>query len=234
MRPSTKLLLLLNRRATYSDKLRALFGTALIGYWKLAESSGTTAIDSSGNGRNGTTSGALVGQPGIGDGGTSYWFDGINDTVNFASSGVLPVFNTSAGTFLVWLKANAAADWTDGVYRSIIQFEADANNYITIAKSNSNNLLKLALRGNSTFAGYDKTSFSPTAWFHVTATWSIANNRTQMSINGGTFASGTMFASFVGALTIGRIGANVLGSVAHFAILNREATQAEATQAATL
>jgi hypothetical protein len=52
-----------------------------IAYWQFNETSGTTMIDSSGNGNNGSYLGLpVLGQPGAGFGtGTSVLFDGVND-----------------------------------------------------------------------------------------------------------------------------------------------------------
>jgi len=59
-----------------------------LGYWRLGESSGTSAADSSGNGRSGTyVNGPMLGAPSLleGDpGNTSVSFDGSNDHVSVA------------------------------------------------------------------------------------------------------------------------------------------------------
>lgn len=71
---------------TYADTILATSG--LQGYWRLGEASGTTVVDSSGNGRNGANNGATVGATGLltGDADTAYSFDGVNDSVTVASS----------------------------------------------------------------------------------------------------------------------------------------------------
>lgn len=55
-------------------------GAALEGYWPLDEDSGSTANDVSGNGHDGSVSGATLGEPGI-LGTTAYSFDGTDDGV---------------------------------------------------------------------------------------------------------------------------------------------------------
>ena len=47
----------------------------LVGYWTLRESSGSTAVDESGNGCDGTYNSPTLGQPGIGDGWTVPLFE---------------------------------------------------------------------------------------------------------------------------------------------------------------
>lgn len=60
-----------------------------LAYWRLGEASGTTAADSTSNGRNGTYNGPTLGVPGaIGDGNTAASFDGTNDNVTVPSTGL--------------------------------------------------------------------------------------------------------------------------------------------------
>lgn len=60
-----------------------------LGYWKLQDGSGGTAIDSSGNNLNGSISGASWGvQVGV-DGTPALYFDGINDVVTVAETAIL-------------------------------------------------------------------------------------------------------------------------------------------------
>ena len=55
-------------RQSYLQKIIAMFGTSLIGYWPGSEEAGTVAVDYSGNGYNGVYTGVTFGQEGIGDG----------------------------------------------------------------------------------------------------------------------------------------------------------------------
>ncbi len=56
----------------------------LIRWWRLDETSGTTAADSSGNGEDATMGGGLTGADSIpGPVGTALYFDGVDDDVNF-------------------------------------------------------------------------------------------------------------------------------------------------------
>lgn len=76
-------------------------------YWRLGEASGTTATDSSGNGRHGTYSGSpTMGVAGLltGDANTAVTFDGIDDEISFADTTDLTSF-----TVEMWAKTNNAA-----------------------------------------------------------------------------------------------------------------------------
>lgn len=74
-----------------------------VGYWKLDETSGTTAVDSSGNGHNGTYTGPTLNTRFLSSAlGTVASFDGTNDRVTTA---VLPA-STGARSVEVWVIAD--------------------------------------------------------------------------------------------------------------------------------
>lgn len=88
---------------TYSSEVLA--DSPLL-YWRLGETSGTTAADSSGNGRTGTYSGGpTLGVTGLlnGDSDKATTFDGVNDYV----TGSAPA-TTSAFTIEFWFKGAAS------------------------------------------------------------------------------------------------------------------------------
>lgn len=85
-------------------------------YWKLEEASGTTAVDSSGNGRNGSIPGAGVTyrQSPLVSGHTySMRVNGISQSLNHAYTGW---FNNTSVSFECWIRAT---NWTAGTPRGI-------------------------------------------------------------------------------------------------------------------
>jgi hypothetical protein len=80
--------------------------TGLIGWWKLDESSGTTAADSSGNGNNGTLSGAPAWQQAGGHLAGALNFNNISDFVDCGSAASL---NTPSVTVAFWMKPSKVA-----------------------------------------------------------------------------------------------------------------------------
>src|SRR4030042_284641 len=76
---------------------------ALVGWWRLNDASGTTAADSSGNGYNGTITGAAW----LNDGTRGYVldFEGV-DYVSIPSTALSTI--TSQVTIAVWLYGDAA------------------------------------------------------------------------------------------------------------------------------
>jgi DNA-binding beta-propeller fold protein YncE len=90
---------------TYPDAVAA---DAPVGYWRLGESSGTTAIDSSGHANNGTyVNNPLLGVAGalVGDTNTAVRMDGVNDYVRVLDANTLDVGNTF--TVEGWIKRSA-------------------------------------------------------------------------------------------------------------------------------
>lgn len=62
---ATRLLMLIGGQQKYWQKVKLLFGTALVAGWNFDDTSGTTAADFSGNGFNGTYSNFNLAQPGL-------------------------------------------------------------------------------------------------------------------------------------------------------------------------
>ncbi len=76
-----------------------------VGWWKLDESSGTTAVNAAGNKLNGQLSGNPRWSPGGGALGGALEFDGQRDWIEFADSGDLDFRNGL--TVAVWVKPRA-------------------------------------------------------------------------------------------------------------------------------
>ncbi len=89
----------------------------LVGWWPFSGN----AIDSSGNGNHGTVNGATLTTDRFGNAGKAYSFDGVNDFILLANSGLI---NFSGGlTFSAWVKAN------DIRHASIVDKETNCNSY---------------------------------------------------------------------------------------------------------
>lgn len=74
----------------------------LIGYWRLDETSGTSAADSSGNNKTGTVSGAVWT---AGHNGNSLDFDGTNDYLS-----ILDAFDPTTTTISAWIKPHSVSN----------------------------------------------------------------------------------------------------------------------------
>lgn len=224
---------------TYSQKVAALGPLA---YWPLAEASGTTINDESGNGRNGVYSaaGITLGQAGIGDGRTAASFNGSTGTGNIHSASFAGAFNGQEGTAALWFKV-AAGVWTDGAIRKCLHLFADANNRVLMQKTGTNNQLSISYIAGATNETISFVTAGPTTWQHFAVTWSKAADQVKLYVNGAQQgATATSLGTFAGALTAAnqRIsGTNATptepwsGQIAHVAVWN---TPLSAVQIASL
>lgn len=87
---------------TYASKM--LFYSP-VAYWKLDETSGTNAADSSGNGRNGTYNGVTLNATTAPDGSPAGVLDGINDGIQITND--LTFSGASDYTIVFWAKATS-------------------------------------------------------------------------------------------------------------------------------
>jgi hypothetical protein len=143
---------------------RVLATANLFAYWPMSEGSGATVNDEGPNGFDGTYSGPLLGQAGIGDGRTCPWFDGSNDECNVFSAGLASAWNWSAFTIGFWVKMNSAAAWTDGVNRRWVAM-GGGTNFLWLRKAFQNNLINIWLRLNGSDKAVNKAA-SYSDWFH--------------------------------------------------------------------
>jgi hypothetical protein len=212
----------------YHERALATQPARLIAYWRLNESAGTVVEDSSDANHDGTATGVTWGQGGIGDGYPAAGFDGVNDVINVYSAGLAGAFDGSAGTLMAWFKVGVGA-WTDGASRILVEFEADADNYVRLSKLNTpTNTLRWRYRAGGTTKSVDKSGVSDSGWLCVALTWDKSANQMNAYFNGaqegatqtglGTWAGSlASTASVIGAISTA--AANPWhGDVAHVAI----------------
>lgn len=168
----------------YTNKVKA---TSPIGYWPMAETSGTTIVDASGNGRNGVYRGAgepLLNQPGIGDGRNCPLFDGSNDFANVFSASLQGAFSGSEGTLAIWMQVANAGVWTDATTRRAMYFQVDANNRVRFEKTVTNNQLASVYIAGGTNKTVLLNSSGPLGWVHLACTWSASGDAFKFYVNG--------------------------------------------------
>ena len=125
-------------KKTIAKKLISLFGaSSVVALWPLNETSGSTAYDVSGNGRNGAYTGVTLADAAGPKGGSAPLFDGANDYVNLYSTSLRDAFNGAEGSFLLWYKLYNSGVWTDGAGRYFYNFAADGSNYIRLSKTSA-------------------------------------------------------------------------------------------------
>jgi len=182
---------------TYSSEVLA---DSPVAYWRLDDTSGTSAVDSSGNARTGTYAGSptlsAVSLLPVG-GGTAVSFDGVNDTLTVGDNAALNAAD-SGFTFECWVKLNTPT--ADKLY--ILGDKtgtANANQQWSVYwdnRSTSGSPLRLRTQN-----GYDATAPVPVDWSgtvardalaaggHLAVVWVGSN--TKIYWNGVQVVSGT-------------------------------------------
>ena len=92
----------------YSDKIKSIFRQSIVAYWPLTETSGTTARDISGNGRNGTYHANTV----LANTLSPVYLPApklVTGNVNPYSASLAAIFNGQEFTIDGWAKATNAA-----------------------------------------------------------------------------------------------------------------------------
>ncbi len=220
----------------YSVKVKNIFGSSLIGYWPLSEAAGATAYDRSGHGFNGTYTGLTLGQPGIGDGSTSVYSDGVhNDRVDIFSAGLAAAFNGKEGTISFWVKAADPTFWQNaGIKPKLTRLIVDANTYLNVSKEANYLFAYYRPNADGSTASYNLKKMS--GWVHFAFTWSYSSNQEYVYINGNRMWGRTVPAEWAGVLTAAIIGNTESytfnGYYAHYALGNTPLTMAQIRQLA--
>jgi hypothetical protein len=224
----------------YWQRVKEMRAASLVAYWRLNESTGTTAGDSSGNGYSGTAYGVTWSQAGIGDGDTAALFDGVNDYVNVYSAGLRDAFSSGEGTLMIWVRVADAGVWTDGAYRTFVNLEADGNNFIRICKHSLDHWLQWLYRAGGVDKQVNKGNFSATGWLCLGLTWDTAADQARAYLNGaqedqpmtglGTWA-GSLATAVIGAVS-STPGEVFNGRIAHVALWSEALTGDEIAQLA--
>jgi hypothetical protein len=138
----------------------------LVGWWKLDRSEGSIAVDSSGNGNNGTLQGDVVWQPNAGKIAGALKFDGTSSYVEIPTAGM----SASKGTVASWAKLSP--EQAEPEHRYIFGHTTIPaySNRIQLYMDESATMLDLGL-GNSHERNTDMTMLEVETWYQVALTW---------------------------------------------------------------
>ena len=225
---------------SYAQRTIDLFGSALIGYWKMDETSGTTVLDSSPQGNHGTSSGlglANLAMPGQ-IGGYAPYFDGSGGYANVFSAALDADFNGEEGALMGWFQATTA-EWADSTVRRLVYFEEDGDNRVIMQRSTANKIDCFYEAANTTETRIPD-QINTAGWYHIAITWSLSNDRMRVYRAGTQFSTeATTLGTYAGGLTKAIIGATSTtptepfkGHIGHVILLNREATAEEVSKVA--
>ncbi len=171
------------------ERVRALYGKALIWFPALTDLAGTVAADYSGNGSLGTYSGDVTLAAAKGpDGRPCPLFGGTNGKV-VPSAGALTALNTAGvfsateGTFGVWFQFASKTIWDNATQYVFGEVGVDVNNRFLLYKVGANQFgMVYAIGGvNSSRGATGQTSVAPML---ALVTWSLTNNKIRAYLAG--------------------------------------------------
>jgi len=234
MDSAEKSLVLLASDNAYYKKIRRLFGSSIVAYWPLYESSGTVANDVGVNDLNATYIGlTLANKLGV-TGKPVPLFPGTGTAdINAYSAGLASAFSGAEGSFIFWGQFATGA-LTDAAIRKLIYFRVDGSNYIYIDKHSADYSLRYYYVAGGTAEGLGSIfkSYEP---FCIAISWSKSNDRFRVYVNGCLQVSSTGLGTFAGSLSnlYTRIGSFTGSAEQHsgwmndVVLLNKEITDAE-------
>lgn len=219
---------------TYADLVRSIAPANLIQYLPMNETSGTTANDLSGGGRNGGYSGVTLAVDTFKGMPVASW-DGTNDFVTTYSASLNSAFNNAEGTAVLWCRVSGAGVWTDGAARVPFYVGTDASNRVGCQKTAAADTILFLYNAGGTLESANIVIGPTTDWFHIAISWSKAADEVKFYVNGvqsgstlttlGTW-SGALVTDFcrVGSLSTSSIWS---GNLAHWALWTTPLTPAQ-------
>ncbi len=189
--------------------------TNLVGHWKLDETSGTTATDSSAGGNNGTMAGGLDAgtDSAAGKVSTALDFDGTDDRITHGLA--LP---KTEGTIAHWVRPAQIRDMVAYYEADCITSDCDgkgsAMSNLEIHTGISSNKAYLVYQDGAPAAQIKVENLGPNLtageWVHMAATWDTSGNA-HLYLNGARLGSQDMSALTFAGLTqsvtqLGRVG----------------------------
>jgi hypothetical protein len=232
---------------SYMKKVLSIDPANLAVYFLMNEASGLTADNTEGTGaRDGTYSGVTLGQPGIGDGNTCPYFDGVNDLMHFGTASLETACISDEMTIACWAKVANVGVWTDSTVRYVMGFTyGAATDAIIMLKSATDNRLQWQAEwGNGGPKPLLINGISETGWMHLAATLSVASDEFINYYNGVAQSTQTGFltqSDFTIDAVRTIVGARVwtpadpwLGWLAHAAIWTSVLTPAQIADLATV
>jgi prepilin-type N-terminal cleavage/methylation domain-containing protein len=166
--------------------LSALYNpSGLVGYWPMDEGSGSTTIDQSGNGANGTWSGAPIGNNGTyyagGKVGTyAADLDGSSDQISVTSSTALQGA-ANGGTISAWVNEASSSPALGAIFD--YGGTGGSNGLVLWGTTTGSNKAELQYGyGGSNTATIFSGTLSINTWYFITATWGSIGGR--LYVNG--------------------------------------------------
>lgn len=203
----------------------------LVSWWKFDDGSGTTALDSSGNGDTGTlTNGPtwVTGKAGSG----ALSFDGSSTYVSLPSNPISDFSAANSGC--VWVNASDITHTSGGNAGNIYNISQDANNFVSIYTTTSGSFSVGYKLAGTHYGKYSSVAaLTNNTWTHLCYTWDGAV--ITLYKNGALASASAAGATSGGGISnvIGRNGSNDdgywLGKIDDVRVYNRTLTVSEIT-----
>ena len=147
------------------------------GHYKLDETSGTVAVDSSGFSNDGTyTNSPTLGA--AGSVGTAVDFDGVNDYVEVPGSSNLQVTDMTLSAW-VYIPTSMPSG-----FRAIFEHGRNTSNWYGLYKSGVSDVFHFRWGNSGTFVSDFDTTIVPDQWYFVTATYNSSTSEARLYLNG--------------------------------------------------
>lgn len=219
-------------RTLSSFLLDNLFGAGNWAWWSCTD---IDVHDESGQGNH--ARGALLtpGADGMGDGRTSFSFDGSGDYLQLWSPSLRDAFTPNSFSLSCWIYANSTL-WSDTNQRAILTLQADASNRVLLYKrgTGATNVLQFLVVRGGTSTSVDVT-MSGTGWHHIALTagggswraWLDATPQSVLKSLSGTWTGNLAATTTVAGAAQIPAAAVWVGRIAHIRLHNRPLVQAE-------
>jgi hypothetical protein len=181
------------KKQEYWEKVLTIQSAYLTGFWRLNDTSGTTATDCSGNNRNGTYAGSVL--PSLANAAgpdgvlCPYFSGGDYCRVSFTGAGQLrEAFNAAhgkEGSMMIWAKVSDVANWTDGTNDLLFTLGYNSADEVHLKKDSGNNILIVQYGAGGAAPIYvAETPYNNANWFCAVVTWSYSGQKLRLYSDG--------------------------------------------------
>ena len=171
----------------YDERVLGTEAANIIWYYKLNETSGTTADNAEGTAaRDGTYSGVTLDQIAAPVGGdTAPQWDATNDVLDFHAAGAYSsALDGDEFTCAGWFKMRAASVWTDSSVRYFFRTHDTANDNMHIRRTAVDNTLEFVYESGGTVKTVSVTSITDANWHHIAMVHSLSGDAMTVYIDG--------------------------------------------------
>ena len=222
---------------TYQADIITLFGENIIQYLPLADTTGTTAADASGNSCTGAYTGTYTLAQADGPFSTLHVDFNATGEVDAYTAALAAAFNADNGMMGAWVRMNGTASWTDANTYNLGFFGASATMYYQMRKNGNDFVITGISRMGATIPAVSIMPPLTNRWMHVGLAWDKGGDDLMLYINGARGAETTGLGTWSGSIAtlyarwadtspgIGNL--NWPGDMAHCLLLGATPTSAQ-------